>query len=93
MRRLLLVPTDQKVRKQIAMAMARRELITSYRTRFNGTDSQPREGRLEKINSGLYLNAIGLPNGALVEIEGTTKTNGLLFSTGWNAADLVRIEF
>jgi hypothetical protein len=93
MRRLLLVPKDTDVGRRIHRAIVKDELLISYRCRTGNTISRPKEGRIEKINSGLYLNAIGLPDNSLVEIQGSTRAEGVLFNTGWAAADLVRIEF
>ncbi len=93
MRRLLLVPTDPKQSKKIHQALAAKELTVRYRTRVKGVDSKYREGRIERVDKGLFLNAGGLPDFSLVEIEGTTTKSGVLFNTGWVSADIVRIEF
>lgn len=93
MRRLLLVPKDADIERRINRAIVRNELAIAYRCRTGNTISKQREGRIERVNKGLYLNAIGLPDNSLVEIEGSTKTEGVLFNTGWASADLVRIEF
>jgi hypothetical protein len=93
MRRLLLCPIDPKHARMIHQAIIREELLVRYRARVNGVDAQAREGRIERVDKGLYLNALGLPNFSLVEIVGTTKNNGVLFNTGWVSADIVRIEF
>jgi hypothetical protein len=93
MRRLLLVPKDPKQYRKIHQALVLRELAVRYRSRVKGRDSKFREGRLDRLDGALYLNAIGLPDFSLVEIEGSTKSAGLLFNTGWVSADLVRIEF
>jgi hypothetical protein len=93
MRRLLLVPIDQKQSRRIHQAIATGQLLARYRSRIRGIDSRYREGRIERLDKGLYLNAIGLPELSLVEIEGSTKSDGVIFNTGWASADLVRIEF
>jgi hypothetical protein len=93
MRRLLLTPIDPKQSRVIHKAVVMRQLTVRYRTRVKGRDSKFREGSVEKVDQGLYLNAIGLPDFSLVEIEGSTKADGVLFNTGWASADLVRIEF
>jgi len=93
MRRLLLIPKDLDLEKRIHRAIVKDELLVAYRCRTGNTISKRREGRIERVNKGLYLNAIGLPDNSLVEIEGSTKTEGVLFNTGWASADLVRIEF
>jgi hypothetical protein len=93
MRRLLLVPTDAKQSRQIHQAVVLGKLNVRYRSRIKGRDSRYREGRLSRVDKGLYLNAIGLPDSSLVEIEGSMKDGGVLFNTGWASADLVRIEF
>jgi hypothetical protein len=93
MRRLLLVPKDADLEKRIHRAIVKNELVVAYRCRTGNSISKQKEGRIERVNKGLYLNAIGLPDNSLVEIEGSTKTEGVVFNTGWASADLVRIEF
>jgi hypothetical protein len=93
MRRLLLVPKDAVMEKRIHRAIVKAELLVVYRCRTGNTISKRKEGRIERVNAGLYLNAIGLPDKSLVEIEGSTTAEGILFNTGWVSADLVRIEF
>ncbi len=92
MRKLLLVPADPDLARKIHKAIANNQLMVRYRTRIRGRDSKHREGRPEKVNGAVYLNAIGLPSESLVEIEGRTEADGLLFNSGWASADLVRIE-
>jgi hypothetical protein len=92
MRRLLLVPLDQTQSRDIHKSLISGDLVVRYRCRVRGVDSKPKEGRLERIDKGLYLNAIGLPDGSLIEIEGKNR-GAVLFNTGWNSADVVRIEF
>jgi hypothetical protein len=93
MRRLLLVPTDQRQSRRIHQAVATDQLLVRYRTRVGAIDSRHRDGKVEKLDQGLYLDAIGLPELSLVEIEGRTKTDGIIFKTGWTSADLIRIIF
>jgi hypothetical protein len=93
MRRLLLVPNDPALEKRIHRAVVRDELAIAYRCRLGNNISRHKEGRLERVNNGLYLNAIGLPDNSLVEIQGSTRADGVLFNTGWASADLVRIAF
>jgi len=93
MRRLLLVPRDADLERRIHRAIVKDELLVAYRCRTGNTISKRRDGRIERVNKGLYLNAIGLPDNSLVEIEGSTRTEGVVFNTGWASADLVRIEF
>lgn len=93
MRRLLLVPKDAELEKRIHKAIVKNELVVAYRCRMGNSISKRKEGRIERVNKGLYLNAIGLPDNSLVEIEGSTTAEGVVFNTGWAYADLVRIEF
>jgi hypothetical protein len=93
MRRLLLVPQEVDLFKRINRALVHGQLSVRYRTRVRGRDSSHRDGRIEKIDGGLYLNAVGLPDYSFVEIEAATLADGILFNTGWASADLVRIEF
>jgi hypothetical protein len=93
MRRLLLVPQEPNLSRRINRALINGQLLVRYRARVRGRDSQYREGRIEKIDGELYLNAIGLPDYSFVEVEASTQPDGILFNTGWASADLVRIEF
>jgi hypothetical protein len=93
MRRLLLVPTDEQLAKNIVRVVKNRSLVVRYRTRIKSRDSKWRDGRIDIVDSGLYLSAMGLPDGSLVEIEGETKNEGIIFNTGWASADLIRIQF
>ncbi len=93
MRRLLLCPSEPPQARRILKALTARTLQVQYRARVNGLVKQPRDGRLVKENMGLYLDAVGLPSGSFVEVEGSTASDGVLFNTGWVSADLVRIEF
>jgi len=93
MRRLLLVPLEADLFRRINKAMVNGQLSVRYRTRVRGRDSRHRDTRIERIDGGLYLNAVGLPDYSFVEIEASTLADGLLFNTGWASADLVRIEF
>jgi hypothetical protein len=93
MRRLQLVPSNEQQSKKIHLALISNTLIVRYRTRIKGVDSKYREGRIDRVDQGLYLNAIGLPDQSFVEIVGSTQSKGVLFNTGWASADLVRIYF
>jgi hypothetical protein len=93
MRRLLLVSADPKRAKKLRDALVTGQLVVEYMTRIHGVNSPRRSGRIELVDNAFYLNAIGLPDSSLVQVEGTTKSGGLLFNTGWASADLVRIEF
>jgi len=93
MRRLLLVPLEADMHRRINKALVNKQLSVRYRTRVKGRDSLYSDGKIEKIDGGFYLNAVGLPDYSLVEIEASTSTDGIVFSTGWASADLVRIEF
>ena len=92
MRRLLLVPLESALSRRINRALANRQLTVKYRTRVMGNDSLHRDGKIQKIDGGFYLNAIGLPDYSFVEIEASTPADGVLFNSGWASADLVRIE-
>lgn len=93
MRRLLLVPLDVDQARKINKALINGELTVRYRSRIGIKDSKYRDGRIDRVNKGLYLNAVGLPDNSLVEVEGFTTGGGVLFNTGWVSADVVRIEF
>jgi hypothetical protein len=93
MRRLHLVTRDTDLERRIRRAIVKDELVVTYCCRAGNSISKPREGRIDVVNQGFYLNAIGLPDNSLVKVEGATKAEGVLFNTGWASADLVRIEF
>jgi len=63
-----------------------------YRTQdANGIESRYRDGRLEQIDYGFYLNVTDVPKRAYVEVEGTL--NGApQFSSGWVSADAVQVK-
>lgn len=92
MRRLLLVPQEAALSRRINRALVGGLLAVQYRTRIRGRDSRYRDGRIERIDGGLYLSAVGLPDYSFVQIEASTLGEGVLFNTGWASADLVRIE-
>ena len=63
-----------------------------YRTQNSeGLESEYRNGRLEVIDQGFYLNLAEVPNKAYIEVEGVL--NGTVqFSSGWVSADAVQIR-
>jgi hypothetical protein len=61
-----------------------------YRTQENGVESAYKEGRLELVDMGFYLNASDVPKRAYIEIEGFVGGNAI-FSSGWASAEAVQV--
>lgn len=79
MRRFILVTNQPKQARQVKQALTKGALVIKYRARIKGADSKPKDGRKAADS--------------FVEVEGSTRQDGVIFNTGWAAADLVRLEF
>lgn len=63
-----------------------------YRTQDSeGLESAFREGRLELVDQGFYLNIAGVPPRAYVEVEGLLG-GAVRFSSGWVSAEAVQVK-
>jgi hypothetical protein len=90
MRKLQLVP--EPVREaEIRNWIRSPQFEVRYRTRLNGLDSAYRSARLERIKGGIYMQALAVPDEALVEIEGVVNGQ-VVFSSDWESADAVQIR-
>lgn len=90
-RRLKLTPENDQLRRNLFQWRRTPGFVIQYRTQDEaGIESQAREGRLELVEQGLYLNVAGFPRRALVEVEGLL--NGApQFTSGWVSADAVQV--
>jgi hypothetical protein len=89
MRKLQLVPAPAR-EAEIRGFLRNPQFEVRYRTRRNGVDSPHRRGRLERIKGGLYMQVLGLPDDALIEIEGVLNGQ-VVFGSDWESADAVPI--
>lgn len=89
MRKLQLVPAPAR-EAEIRGFLRNPQFEVRYRTRRNGVDSPHRRGRLERIKGGLYMQVVGLPDDALIEIEGVLNGQ-VVFGSDWESADAVPI--
>jgi len=89
MRKLQLVFAPQR-EAEIRSFVRNPQFEVSYRIRRRGVDSAHRRGRLERITGGLYMQVRGLPDDALIEIEGVLNGQ-VVFSSDWEAVDAVQI--
>jgi len=92
MRRVRLDPSDDPLRARVWTWRNTAGFIIRYRTQNSeGLESEYRNGRLEVIDQGFYLNLAEVPNKAYIEVEGVL--NGTVqFSSGWVSADAVQIR-
>jgi hypothetical protein len=90
-RRLKLDTESDQLRKDIRQWRKTAGFVVRYRTQDeSGIESQYREGRLELVDQGFYLNVSDLPKRAYVEVEGIS--NGVIqFSSGWASTDAVQV--
>jgi hypothetical protein len=88
-RRLKLESDDDQLRR--SLWQRRNEFVIQYRTKANEIESPYREGRLEKVDSGLYMNVSEVPDRAFLELQGIL--NGVeQFNSGWVSADAVHVK-
>ena len=57
----------------------------------DGVESKYRDGRLELIDQGFYLNVIDIPDRGLVEVDGVLNGD-VRFTSGWVSADAVQVK-
>jgi hypothetical protein len=91
-RRIRLDPSSLELHASIWRWRNNRQFVIRYRTQnAEGLESQFRNGRLELVDQGSYLNVAEVPSRALIEVEGLL--NGVVqFSSGWASADAVQIR-
>lgn len=90
MRKLQLVP-DQGREADVRNAVRNPLFVARYRTRINGVDSAHRQARVERVKGGIYMQALAVPDDALIEIEGLVNGQ-VVFSSDWESADAVQIR-
>jgi hypothetical protein len=92
MRRIRLDPTSDALRQTMWISRKAAGFVIRYRTQdMDGLESAFRDGRLELVDQGFYLNVIDLPRRALVEVEGLVN-GALQFTSGWVSADAVQVK-
>ncbi|HEX7185183.1 MAG TPA: hypothetical protein VF756_25380 [Thermoanaerobaculia bacterium] len=91
-RRLKLDPDSDQLRRDLQQWRRTPGFVIQYRTQDErGLESPYRQGRLELVDQGFYLNVSDVPKRAYVEVEGFL--NGApQFSSGWVSADAVQVK-
>lgn len=90
-RKLKLDPDSDQLKRNLWQWRRTEGFIIRYRTRDDyGIDSPYRQGRLETIEQGFFLNVTDVPQRAHVDVEGVL--NGVTqFGSGWVSADAVQV--
>ena len=66
--------------------------VIQYRTQDEaGLESPYRQGRLELVDQGFYLNVSDVPKRAYLEVEGVLN-GATQFTSGWVSADAVQVQ-
>ena len=92
MRRIRLEPSSDELTKSLWTWRNQPGFKLQYRTQDErGIESDFRQGRIEVINQGFYLNVAEVPRRAYVEVEGSLD-GALRFSSGWVSADAVQVK-
>lgn len=91
-RRLRLDPETDELRRSLQQWRRSPGFGVRYRTQDEtGLESLHREGRLDQIDQGFYLNVSDIPKRAYVEVDGVL--NGVVaFTSGWVSADAVQVR-
>jgi hypothetical protein len=89
--RVRLDPSDDSLRLNLWRWRNPTGFAIRYRTKNEGLDSDFRNGRLELVDQGFYLNLAEVPNKAMIEVEGVLN-NETMFTSGWVSADAVQIR-
>lgn len=92
MRRVRLDPAADALRAQLWQWHKTPGFAVRYRTQDSeGMESEFRDGRLEPIDQGFYLNLSEVPNRAYVWVDGVLN-GAVQFTSGWVTADAVQIR-
>ena len=92
MRRLKLDPDGDQLSRNLQQWRRTDGFVIQYRTQDEeGLESPWRQGRLELMNQGFYLNVTNVPRRAYVEVEGVLN-GATQFSSGWVSADAVQVK-
>jgi hypothetical protein len=91
-RRLKLDPDNDQLRKDLQQWRRAAGFVIQYRTQDEtGLESAFRQGRLELVDQGFYLNVSDVARRAYVEVEGMLD-GASRFSSGWVSADAVQVK-
>jgi hypothetical protein len=91
-RRLKLDPEGDQLRRNLQQWRRAPGFVIQYRTQDEeGLESPFRQGRLELVEQGFYLNVAEVPKRAYVEVEGALNGE-TQFSSGWVSADAVQVK-
>jgi hypothetical protein len=91
-RRLRLDPGADSLRADLWKWRKAPQFRVQYRCQdLDGVESAFRDGRLELIEQGFYLNVIDIPERGLVEVEGVLN-GSVQFTSGWVSADAVQVK-
>jgi hypothetical protein len=92
MRRLKLVPEPEQLSKSLRQWRRTADFVIRYRTQDaqTGLESDFRQGRLEMVEQGFYVNVTDVPTRAYVEVEGLLN-GAIQFSSGYVSADAVQV--
>ena len=91
-RRLKLDPDGDQLRRNLQQWRRTPGFVIQYRTQDEeGLESPFRQGRLELVDQGFYLNVSDVPKRAYVEVEGVLN-GATQCSSGWVSADAVLVK-
>jgi hypothetical protein len=91
-RRIRLDPVDDALRASLWKWRKTPGFAVRYRTQDSeGVESDFRDGRLELVDQGFYLDLVEIPQKAYVEVEGLLN-GAVQFSSGWTSADAVQVR-
>lgn len=92
MRRVRLDPSEDALRASLWKWRNTSGFVVRYRSQnAEGLESEFRNGRLELVDQGFYLNLTDVPRKAYIEVEGVLN-GSVQFSSGWVSADAVQIR-
>ena len=91
-RRLKLDPEGDQLRRNLQQWRRTAGFVIQYRTQDEaGLESPYRQGRLELVDQGFYLNVSDVPKRAYVEVDGVLN-GASQFNSGWVSADAVQVK-
>lgn len=90
-RRLKLDPDTEQLSRNLRAWRRQSDFLIRYRTQDeDGGESEFKEGRLELVDQGFFLNVSDVPERAYVEVEGILN-GAAQFSSGWVSANAVQV--
>lgn len=91
-RRLKLDPQGDQLSRNLWTWRMDKGFVIRYRTQNSeGVESATKQGRLELVDQGFFLNVADVPERAYVEVEGLLNGD-IRFSSGWVSADAVQVK-